>query len=134
MAATALATPPVTSNADAIPAGNLQTVRDLVATLLAPKVLDVDIKAEYPEAFLRALEGSQQFGDANQLFFHRRVSARGRRGVLGKEHPQRQLRELVRIGPQMRRQLVPLAAFDQRLHEMVRHICHNGGVSGRPAL
>ena len=37
------------------PDDTLQTVRELVAKLLAPKVLDVDIKAEYPEEFLRAL-------------------------------------------------------------------------------
>lgn len=34
---------------------NLTEVRDLIATRLAPKVLDVDLKAEYPEEFLRAL-------------------------------------------------------------------------------
>lgn len=33
----------------------LDTVRELVAKVLAPKVLDVDLKAEYPEAFLREL-------------------------------------------------------------------------------
>lgn len=34
---------------------SLAAVRDLVATKLVPKVLDVDLKAEYPEEFLRAL-------------------------------------------------------------------------------
>lgn len=34
---------------------SLAAVRGVIATTLAPKVLDVDLKAEYPEAFLRAL-------------------------------------------------------------------------------
>lgn len=33
----------------------LDAVRDVIRRELAPKVLDVDLKAEYPEAFLRAL-------------------------------------------------------------------------------
>jgi alkylation response protein AidB-like acyl-CoA dehydrogenase len=36
-------------------AAPLAAVRELVARELAPKVVDVDLKAEYPEAFLRAL-------------------------------------------------------------------------------
>lgn len=34
---------------------SLATVRQLVAEALAPKVLDIDLKAEYPEAFMRQL-------------------------------------------------------------------------------
>lgn len=34
---------------------SLAAVRDLIASQLKPKVLDVDLKAEYPEPFLRAL-------------------------------------------------------------------------------
>ena len=34
---------------------SLATVKKLIADMLAPKVLDVDLKAEYPQAFLRAL-------------------------------------------------------------------------------
>ncbi|NMG46284.1 acyl-CoA dehydrogenase [Aromatoleum toluvorans] len=34
---------------------SLDEVRAVIAATLAPKVLDVDLKAEYPEAFLRAL-------------------------------------------------------------------------------
>jgi alkylation response protein AidB-like acyl-CoA dehydrogenase len=33
----------------------LAAIRDVIAKLLVPKVLDVDLKAEYPEDFLRAL-------------------------------------------------------------------------------
>jgi alkylation response protein AidB-like acyl-CoA dehydrogenase len=36
-------------------AEQLATVRELIKKELTPKVLDVDLKAEYPEAFLRAL-------------------------------------------------------------------------------
>ena len=64
MAATAPATPLATPPAGTATSGDLQTVRDLVATLLAPKVLDVDIKAEYPEAFLRALGKAGGFNGA----------------------------------------------------------------------
>jgi alkylation response protein AidB-like acyl-CoA dehydrogenase len=34
---------------------HLDAVRSLIATALVPKILDVDLKAEYPEEFLRAL-------------------------------------------------------------------------------
>lgn len=34
---------------------HLDAVRSLIATALVPKILDVDLKAEYPEDFLRAL-------------------------------------------------------------------------------
>nr|MBL8410093.1 acyl-CoA/acyl-ACP dehydrogenase [Dechloromonas sp.] len=34
---------------------SLAAVREVIASQLKPKVLDVDLKAEYPEAFLRAL-------------------------------------------------------------------------------
>lgn len=34
---------------------SLTVVREIIASQLKPKVLDVDLKAEYPEAFLRAL-------------------------------------------------------------------------------
>ena len=40
------------------------TIRDLVKRELAPKVLDVDMKAEYPEAFLRALGKAGGFAGA----------------------------------------------------------------------
>lgn len=43
----------IPSEADA--ADSLEAVRALIATGLAPKTLDVDLKAEYPEEFLRAL-------------------------------------------------------------------------------
>ncbi len=39
-------------------------IRDLVKRELAPKVLDVDMKAEYPEAFLRALGRAGGFAGA----------------------------------------------------------------------
>ena len=42
----------------------LAPIRDLVKRELAPKVLDVDMKAEYPEAFLRALGLSGGFAGA----------------------------------------------------------------------
>jgi len=38
-----------------VASGSLATIRDLIKAELAPKVLDIDQKAEYPEAFLRAL-------------------------------------------------------------------------------
>lgn len=34
---------------------SLAAIRELIAARLAPKVLDIDLKAEYPEEFLRAL-------------------------------------------------------------------------------
>ncbi len=37
------------------PADHLGAVRSLIASSLVPKILDVDLKAEYPEEFLRAL-------------------------------------------------------------------------------
>lgn len=42
--------PSVTDSTD-----HLGAVRSLIATALVPKILDVDLKAEYPEDFLRAL-------------------------------------------------------------------------------
>lgn len=45
-------------------AASLATVRKLVAEKLAPKVVDVDLKAEYPEAFLRELGAAGGFRGA----------------------------------------------------------------------
>lgn len=43
---------------------SLDAVRDVIRRELAPKVLDVDLKAEYPEAFLRALGAAGGFRGA----------------------------------------------------------------------
>ncbi|KAF0164269.1 MAG: acyl-CoA dehydrogenase [Rhodocyclaceae bacterium] len=45
-------------------AASLAKVRQLVAEKLAPKVVDVDLKAEYPEAFLRELGAAGGFRGA----------------------------------------------------------------------
>lgn len=45
-------------------AASLATVRALVASKLAPKVVDVDLKAEYPEEFLRELGATGGFRGA----------------------------------------------------------------------
>jgi alkylation response protein AidB-like acyl-CoA dehydrogenase len=54
-----LASVPAASAADPFAA-----IRDLVKRELAPKVLDVDMKAEYPEAFMRALGRAGGFAGA----------------------------------------------------------------------
>ena len=54
-----LASVPAASAADPFAA-----IRDLVKRELAPKVLDVDMKAEYPESFLRALGRAGGFAGA----------------------------------------------------------------------
>lgn len=51
--------PPLAGSAE-----NLAAVSRLVATQLAPKVIDVDLKAEYPEPFLRALGAAGGFRGA----------------------------------------------------------------------
>jgi alkylation response protein AidB-like acyl-CoA dehydrogenase len=43
---------------------HLAAIARLVSAELAPKVIDVDLKAEYPEAFLRALGAAGGFGGA----------------------------------------------------------------------
>lgn len=45
-------------------AASLITIRSLIAEQLAPKVVDVDLKAEYPESFLRALGAAGGFRGA----------------------------------------------------------------------
>lgn len=46
------------------PDSDLAVIRKLVADTLAPKALDIDLKAEYPEAFLRALGAAGGFAGA----------------------------------------------------------------------
>jgi hypothetical protein len=61
MTATALATPSTSSMVHAYTSGldamqdSLNAITPLIKAELAPKVLDVDLKASYPEEFLRAL-------------------------------------------------------------------------------
>ena len=43
---------------------SLATVKKLVADMLAPKVIDVDLKAEYPQEFLRALGAAGGYAGA----------------------------------------------------------------------
>ena len=43
---------------------SLATVKKLIADMLAPKVIDVDLKAEYPQAFLRALGAAGGYAGA----------------------------------------------------------------------
>jgi len=43
---------------------SLASVKKLIAEMLAPKVIDVDLKAEYPQAFLRALGAAGGFRGA----------------------------------------------------------------------
>ena len=72
MSATATATTPPTSDASARDyaqhleesAVSLATIRKLMAEKLAPKVVDIDLKAEYPEQFLRELGAAGGFRGA----------------------------------------------------------------------
>lgn len=48
---------------------SLATIRNVIAAHLVPKVLDVDLKAEYPEDFLRALGQAGGFRGAVQPAF-----------------------------------------------------------------
>lgn len=52
------------ASAPAGAAGSIATVRALVTARLAPKAIDVDLKAEYPEDFLRALGAAGGFAGA----------------------------------------------------------------------
>jgi alkylation response protein AidB-like acyl-CoA dehydrogenase len=52
------------SAAPADAAGSIAAVRQLVAERLAPKAIDVDLKAEYPEDFMRALGAMGGFAGA----------------------------------------------------------------------
>ncbi|MFA5912205.1 MAG: acyl-CoA dehydrogenase family protein [Burkholderiales bacterium] len=50
-------------------AASLAAVKNLVAEMLAPKVIDVDLKAEYPQAFLRALGAAGGYAGAMEPEF-----------------------------------------------------------------